>query len=141
MAEMECAEAKEKAKYVLKLVGPNPRPATSEAARPAVEERQDLDKSHKEQEKEEEDENKALYVVSVARRRNSSCTVACLHSREGCYRGRGLVFANYELINEHPPPPNSYNEVCKSCWPVGLTFDENEDELGTTSSSCSSAAS
>ena len=106
-----------------------------------MEEKQEIDKAHKEQEKEEEEEGKALYVVSVARRRNSSCTVACLHSRTGCYRGRGLVFANYELIHEHPPPPNAYNQVCKTCWPVGLALYETDDEIATSSSSSSAAPS
>ena len=140
LAELECAEAKEKAKIVLKLVGSNSRPTASESSRSAVEDKQELDKAHKEQEKEEEEEGKALYVVSVARRKNSSCTVACLHSRSGCYRGRGLVFANYELIHEHPPPPNDYNHVCKTCWPVGLAIDESDDELAATSSSISTAS-
>jgi len=64
------------------------------------------------QDKEEGDQ--ALYVIAEGYRG----TVARLHKRDGCYRGRGLCFKSYELVCG-APSPNSYTSVCRTCWPGG----------------------
>jgi hypothetical protein len=98
-----------------------------------------------EQEVDEKEEKEAKYVVSVGRRNNRTRPVDCLHLREGCWRGRGLVFSSYELILVDPPPEGSYSMVCKTCWPTGRPVFEQadipsdvSDGGGSTSTSSSS---
>ena len=52
------------------------------------------------EEHEEEDEQEAKYVIAEGRR-SSGGTVACLHRRTGCFRGRGLTFRSFELVVWH----------------------------------------
>ena len=92
-------------------------------------------------EKEAKEEKDARYVIAEVRR--SHGWVCTLHSRTGCYRGRGLSFRSYELVFEETPPAASYQEVCRTCWPMGPpTFDmkaiggtEVSDRSASTSSS------
>ena len=49
------------------------------------------------EEQEEKDEQEAKCVIAEGRR-SSGGTVASLHSRTGCYRGRGLTFRSFELV-------------------------------------------
>ena len=90
--------------------------ASGPVAPPGIEEGED--------EKEAKEEKSAKYVVSEVRR--SHGWVCTLHSRTGCYRGRGLSFRSYELIFDDTPPAASYQEVCRTCWPMGPpSFDVN----------------
>ena len=95
--------------------------------------------------KDEHDETKALFVISVARRNRPARTVSTLHSCSGCYRGRQLAFANYELVFDPVPPRAAYTEVCRTCWPAGPPHFDTEAKAGTEendlSSSLSSASS
>ena len=65
------------------------------------------------------EEQASKYVVSVARRAKSGArTVATVHSRTGCWRGRNFTFSNYELL-ETTPHKEQYDMVCRLCWPSG----------------------
>ena len=96
-----------------------------------------------EQRGEEREEEKAKFVVSVGNKKRKGGAVDCLHRRDGCWRGRGLVFSSYELIFDDPPDSNSYSEVCKTCWPSGRpAFPRGEaksDDSDEESSSSTSA--
>ena len=89
----------------------------------------------------EKEETEAKYVVSVGRRNDRSRPVDCLHLRDGCWRGRGLVFSNYELILVDPPPEGSYSMVCKTCWPSGRPVFEPVDIPSDSSGGGSSTSS
>jgi hypothetical protein len=89
----------------------------------------------------EKEEKEAKYVVSVGRRNDRSRPVDCLHLRDGCWRGRGLVFSNYELILVDPPPEGSYSMVCKTCWPSGRPVFEPVDIPSDSSGGGSSTSS
>ena len=146
LADHDCKQAKANAKMVLELVkahvstGGSTSPKSVDTLVPAQAPRVGSSANTRDDTEEEE----AKYVVSVARRRSRarSDTVACLHSRAGCYRGRGLVFDNYELILIDPPPVNSYNVVCRSCWPSGTpVFDAHAHEETTEDDGASSTSS
>jgi len=62
----------------------------------------------------ENSDETAKYVIAEGYRG----TVARLHRRDGCYRGRDLVFKSYELV-VGIPSPNAYTSVCRTCWPKG----------------------
>ena len=85
----------------------------------------------------EQDEQEAKCVIAEGRR-SSGGTVACLHSRTGCYRGRGLTLSSFELVCGTPAAA-SYTDCCRSCWPrAGQIFDVaevNTDSDGISASS------
>ena len=93
---------------------------------------------------EEGEEQQAKYVLSVGKRRSRSAPVNCLHRRDGCYRGKNLTFACYEMVSD--PSACLYDSICKSCWPLGAPVfaekyaeaQDSEDEGASTSSSASS---
>ena len=114
-------------------VHPSPGPPLAAAA--------DLESTPDEQASENKEEREAKFVVSVARRRDRSKPVDCLHSRSGCWRGRSLAFANYELIFEDLPPAAAYNMVCRTCWPAGLPEGGAEAESGGSDGEGSSSSS
>ena len=90
------------------------------------------------EEHEEEDEQEAQYVIAEGRR-SSGGTVACLHSRTGCYRGRGLTFRSFELVCGTSPAA-SY--TARSCWPrTGPIFDVAEVNTDSDGISVSSETS
>jgi hypothetical protein len=145
IAGKECEMVKQRAKSVLDLLDNS---ACEDITAPAphfvgqVPEAQDI---IEEQEIDEKEEKEAKYVVSVGRRNNRTRPVDCLHLRNGCWRGRGLVFSSYELILVDPPPEGSYSVVCKTCWPTGRPVFEQanipsdfSEEGGSTSTSSSS---
>jgi hypothetical protein len=74
-------------------------------------------------------EDEAKYVISEGYRGK----VARLHRRDGCYRGRNLSFASYELVFGEPSQ-NSFTDVCRSCWPRGGPIWKETDEVNADSS-------
>ena len=53
-----------------------------------------------------------------------------LHLAEGCWRARQLAFASFEYVEQDPFPRESYNPICKDCWPgrSGDDFADAEDD-------------
>ena len=74
---------------------------------------------------------------------NSRCTVACLHSRKGCYRGKPLSFASYDLVYENFLKEGTYTRYCRVCFPrdrpkavvQGEETTSSEDDEESTSDS------
>ena len=144
IAGKDCELVKQKAKSILDLLenlacedipAPAPQFVGQVPGAPDIIEEQEID---------EKEEKEAKYVVSVGRRNNRTRPVDCLHLRDGCWRGRGLVFSSYELILVDPPPEGSYSVVCKTCWPTGRPVFEQaniqsdiSEEGGSTSTSSS----
>jgi len=60
----------------------------------------------------DEDRDAKFLIVYTRNRRD-----ARLHKVDGCWRARKMDFADYELTNLDPIPRESYNMVCKQCWP------------------------
>ena len=73
----------------------------------------------------------AMYVVADCKVRSGG-RVARLHLRKGCYLGRTLAFASYQLLYIDPPPARSYTDFCRRCWPSGAP-KENVAELTSDS--------
>ena len=130
-ARKDCASVKGKAKQILDMIAQLATKESSPSKPTAISYEKGAEGTAYEAKENDQEEQHAIYVVSVASRARRP--VACLHSRSGCWRGRGLAFGDYELICEHPPPTNAYNAVCKACWPSGL--DPSVMNFGGTDSS------
>ena len=55
----------------------------------------------------------AKYLVAYTHNKKR----ARLHLVDGCWRARQMEFVEYELIDVDPPPRETYNVLCKQCWP------------------------
>ena len=112
---------------------------SSPAPPPAAAAEREIEQDDQAAEKKEELE--AKYVVSVGARRHGARPIDCLHSRSGCWRGRGLTFAHYELLFDDVPLAGSYNAVCKTCWPSGLPGSGEQEASGSEVEDSSSSSS
>ena len=96
-----------------------------------------VDEVHDTEEMQEED--RAFFVLAFDTRRKTTT----LHWREGCCRGRRLLFKQYQLVFEEKPAPGSLTTTCRSCWPTQALLRMVLVILrgaGSTSSSTSTAS-
>ena len=68
-------------------------------------------------------ETAAGFVVAYDLRRKTSC----LHRRDGCYRGRRLLFSAYEVFAEADVAKNTCTNFCGACWPKTDAEAEDSD--------------
>ena len=61
-----------------------------------------------------QEEDRAFFVLAFDTRRKTTT----LHWRKDCYRGRRLLFKQYQLVSEEKPAPGSCTTTCRSCWPT-----------------------
>ena len=70
---------------------------------------------------------------------NHNRRCARLHLAEGCWRARQRSFADFEYVDEDPPPRTAYNAICRDCWPgrSGDDFvaEENAADMEDSNSS------
>ena len=81
-----------------------------------------------------QEEDWAFFVLAFDTRRKTTT----LHWRKGCYRGRRLLFKQYQLVFEEKPAPGSFTTTCRSCWPTQAPAANgpcDSEEAGSTSSS------
>ena len=62
----------------------------------------------------------------------------CLHLLDGCYRARGLAFANFEVCADQPPA-TAYTHVCQDCWKRSSEAQDMAVAASETESSSSAA--
>ena len=55
-----------------------------------------------------QEEDRAFFVLAFDTRRKTTT----LHWRKGCYRGRRLLFKQYQLVLEEKPAPGSFTTTC-----------------------------
>ena len=72
------------------------------------------------------------YVVSVSRKQG----FRRLHLLGACQRVPGLSYRDFEEYGLERPPPESYDDYCRACWPRGGPGADD----GTTSGSSSEAS-
>ena len=61
-----------------------------------------------------QEEDRAFFVLAFDTRRKTTT----LHRCKGCYRGRRLLFEQYQLVFEEKPAPGGFTTTCRSCWPT-----------------------
>jgi hypothetical protein len=67
------------------------------------------------------------YIISI----RQGSRIRTLHLLGSCHRTPGQGYSNWEVMGEDRPPPETYTQVCKQCWPhAGM-----EDELENSESS------
>ena len=83
------------------------------------------------------------YVISITGRRSRRR----VHHLGKCWRVPGKHYLEYEVHGEVLPPPESYHEICKTCWPSSPPTQQVERTLplavagGSSSSSSGSSSS
>ena len=84
---------------------------------------------------EEEDGLATKYLIVFTH--NKRC--ARLHLAEGCWRARQRSFANFEYVDQDPPPRDAYNAICRDCWPGrsgdDLAAEDCDANMGDSDSS------
>ena len=88
---------------------------------------------------EEMQEDRAFFLLPSDTRRKTTT----LHWRKGCYRGRRLLFKQYQLVFEEKPALGSFTTTCRSCCPMQAPAAKgpcDSEGAGSTSSSTSKAS-